>query len=390
MTWPSGLSQNQQLACPRCQEKFPISETVFLCPEPHCRACKNPLPGQPPQWSGKPLFRPPRYAYSVPCPFSPHTAYVKICPRCWSPLPISSGKSSTVAIIGASASGKTCFMTALIRQIRRQLARRSSLEMSLEWDDDAGRQYFREQERTIFHECTLPEQTQRESPLASLQFTIRFPISGWLSRLRYGSQGVVSVVCPDPSGEFFEKLEDAYYLNYLSQARAVLLMVDPMTSEVYRRRRKAQGKDIPYEGTSSADALRSFVTALRRATNQEQGTINKELAVVMAKCDEEGMFDPDQPKYAADLPRQGRLYNPQIAEDISELVLQHMEDLELEEVAALARQSFKSVCFFAASALGSPPVINEVNGQLRCYLRDPQPRRVEEPLLWILHQWGYI
>ncbi len=406
-----------ELACPKCQEKFSESDVAFLCPEPRCRARDHPLLDSAPEWAGKPLFRPAAggYDYSVSCPFSPHTAYVKICPRCWKLLPLSSGRPATVAIIGSTVSGKTCFMTALIRQIRRELARASAYEMSLEWDDQEGKDYFKKQEQTIFFQNELPEANQKMAPIASLQITVRFPVRRRWRRIINGKQGVVSLVFHDPSGEFFENMDDVYYLNFLGRAKAILLMVDPMMSEEYQKKLRDEGKPLPpYKAASAAEALGAFVTAMRReskpgtktthnrlaalgkmfgrsALSRSEDKLDKQLAVVLTKCDEDGMFDPDHRQHRDRYPVQGREYDPALTQEISDRVAQHMEeDLGLAEVVALARQSFRRVTFFAASALGAPPLRIMENGKPRLKLKDPRPRRVEDPLLWILHEWGYL
>lgn len=399
--WRAGTSQGASLACPKCQRKFPAQEVAFLCPEPRCKAREHPLEGQGEQWEGKPLFRPARYNYTVPCPYSPHNAYLKICPHCWEQLPVATGRSSTIAVVGASSSGKTCFTTALIRQIRKELSRETAYEMSLEWEDQAGLAYFREQERTIFSDGMLPPPTQKESPIESLQITVRFPVRGLKRRMLKGSQGAISLVFYDPAGEHFESLDEVYYLHYLTTAEAIILMVDPFASEEYQAHLRRQGHDNPFAGrrvTGAADALSAFVMTMRREMNQHDGKLKKQLAVVLTKCDEPGMFDPDHRQHEDRYPVQGSNYDPTLAEEISKMVAQHMEEeLGMSEVVALARRSFRDVSFFAASALGAPPPLKKVindfgDAEWRQEepMRSPRPRRVEEPLLWILHRWGYI
>ena len=326
------------------------------------------------------------------CPRSLHKAYVKICPNCWEELPFTTGRSSTVAIIGSNVSGKTCFMAALVRQIRLRLSKEDSFEMSLEWEGSAGMEYFRGLERTVYHDKMLPEGTQMLGDLASVHITVRFPVRRLLTRWLRGAVGTVSLVLPDPAGEFFEHMDNVYFLNYLGNARAIILMVDPMMSEEYRDYLRKIGKEGPaYDAASAADSLRSVVTAVRREVGRRTGRLNKQLAVVLTKCDEKGMFDPDDRRYSNRFPRQGRRFDPALARDISGMVAQHMQEkLGLAEVVALARLNFQHVAFFAASALGSPPVRTEANGIIEMKLNKPEPRRVEEPLLWVLHQWGYL
>jgi hypothetical protein len=268
--------------------------------------------------------------------------------------------------------------------------------MNLEWEDDDSRAYFREKEREIFVSGTLPRLTLREGtegnePEAVMYLTIRFPVRGLLSRWRHGEVGALSLIIPDPSGELFERREDTYALShYLGDARAILLMMDPWASETYRRSR-GKGEVEDAAPVNPGDALNNMIQTLRGEAGL-RGKLDRDLAVVLTKCDEQGMFDPDDPKWRHQFPVQGRTYDPRLAGAISERVIQHAEEeLELGDVVAMARNNFRRVGFFAASALGSPPVLTtDADGAVMARLHNPEPRRVEEPLLWILHQWGYL
>jgi hypothetical protein len=163
-------------------------------------------------------------------------------------------------------------------------------------------------------------------------------------------------------------------------------------SEDHRARLKQAGKELPpYEASDPSTALGNFVQVLRRQIGQPDGLLDRQLAVVLGKCDEEGLFDPDDPRFAGLYPPQGRFYDERLAHEISAQVARYLRhDLGMANVVALARQNFKDVAFFAVSALGRPPVRIRQKGAVKVHLVDPEPRRVEEPLLWILHRWGYL
>lgn len=395
--FPSRDSGHEPIVCsnPDCpQQRFPARDLLFLCPGG--RYCPGLRKDRPPEheehYPDQFLFHASKYAYSAPCPHSPHVAFRKVCPYCWALQPVATGQSSTIAVIGSSSSGKTCFITSLIHQIERHLARRAAFQMSLEWNDQDGLEYFREHKREIFSHGRVPEPTRSKARIRSLQITVRFPISGRLRRWRRGKQGVVSMVFPDPAGELLENLNDAYFLHVLTRAEAIILMVDPFASPQYRdqwvrdeelRRRS----ELLIDGH---DALNAFVHNMRgQIGDLRKGRVSKDLAVVVTKCDEEGVFDPDADEY--DLPVQTYPYSKGIADEISERVEQHMElDLGFAHIGTLARQSFRNVAFFAASALGSPPRIVEENGEEVKRVDNAKPRRVEDPFLWILHKWGYF
>lgn len=373
--------------CPNPQ--YPASELLFVCPCPTCPGRgRDEIPGKPQQWADSTLFRPDRYAHAAPCPFSPHSAYVKVCPYCWREQPSTGTDASTIAIVGASISGKTCFVTGLIHQIHRELTGETSRRMSLEWKDEKGKRYFQAQEKEIFANNQLPSATKRRAEIETMNVTVRFPVAGWRRWVK-GGFGVIGLIFPDPAGEFFENLKNTYFLNYLVRARAVILMVDPWMSEQYRSTRRESGQPLdPVEGVAADEALNALVEAIRNGTGQHTGLIRKEIAIVLTKCDEDGLFDPDQEPHK--IPRQGRYFSRGIAAEVSRRVERHLrDDLGMHNVVTMARNNFRDVAFFAASALGSPPVRSVEGGRTTVRLRDPRPRRVEDPLLWIFHRWGY-
>lgn len=109
------------------------------------------------------------------------------------------------------------------------------------------------------------------------------------------------------------------------------------------------------------------------------------------------MFDPDRQMrrgrggWREPFLDQWRFYDPGLSRELSDRVAWHMaEELDLSGVIALARQNFRDVRFIAVSALGAPPLPAEEAGASPRLVREPRPRRVEEPLLWVLHRWGFL
>src|SRR5207248_10757052 len=120
----------------------------------------------------------------------------------------------------------------------------------------------------------------------SMQITVRFPVAGWWRRFRKGKQGVISMVFPDPSGELLQNLEEAYFVNYLSHARAIMLMVDPNASEKTKKKKKLVLEN-------AAIPLQALIDAVRNETGRREGLLNKQLAVIVTKFDEEGVIGLD-------------------------------------------------------------------------------------------------
>lgn len=420
--------------CPK--PKMRASELYFACPNQNCRGRDEPK-GKPREWARTALFIPQRFEHSVECPHNPHhRAFVKVCPHCWSRVAVGEERTETIAIVGASVAGKTCFTAALIRQIERVLSRTDMYRMSLEWDDQKGLNHFNNIDRTIFVQKRLPNPTQKQAELKVLQITIRFPVRGWLRRLRHGKLAVVSLLFPDPAGEGFETIEDAYTLGFLSQARSILLLVDPVCCESFHEQKQRVKRTKTAASTSTSPnpsggkardnftPLNSFMQRIRGETNN-LGKLPQDIAVVLAKNDEIERYFPDAPTLSQ--PYQGGDYDIDAATQLSERIESFMTNrLGLVNLVGAVRNGFRRSAFFAASALGeSPEEVRieaaekgeddsrggfdadlganvdpgfgmESSGGVQTIapaplrLKNPRPKRVEEPLLWLLHQRGLI
>src|SRR5207249_2616735 len=91
MFWRRSSLNDLKLACPACKEVFRGAEVLFVCPEPRCSSRALELPDRPPEWYDRPVFPVREFDHSVECPYSLHRAHRKLCPRCWTELPLSSG-----------------------------------------------------------------------------------------------------------------------------------------------------------------------------------------------------------------------------------------------------------------------------------------------------------
>ncbi|MFO0877899.1 MAG: hypothetical protein U0840_11145 [Gemmataceae bacterium] len=393
----------QELFCAndKCTKPIKVREVLFLCPNPLCQGKDSPRPGQPDERKNQSLFQAKRFGYNARCPHCDDLAWMKICPHCWDDLPEAAGNSSTIAVIGTSASGKTCFVTSLIHTLHEETSREDSFGIGLLWEGQKGLDYFRSQHDAIFKRNIVPEATLRKTVnLPSIQISLSVPVRRWLKRFLVGEEVSIPLVFPDPSGELFQDLNKPYYLDYLRHAEAIILMVDPFVGKKYQEWLREQNEDIPdyaLYAKPADEALNAMINAVSRGS--KTGKLNKTLAVVLTKCDAPGVFNPDK---AVDVrpdgtrgpfrEQGGGKYNPGLAGRISTRVARHLAaELGMPNLVTIAKRKFREVSFFAASALGKSPT-EEVDdrGRTVAKILDPQPRRVEEPLLWILHRWGYI
>lgn len=261
--------------------------------------------------------------------------------------------------------------------------------MRLVWTDTKAHEYFAVQEQRIYIDSQLPAATEKSAPAVYLEVQIQFPVRGWLRRLRKGRVANVSLTYYDPSGEHFESMNDEWYLRLLSKSGAIIAIVDPLRLAMDQHRRTSQRQ---------VDLLVTLIQQLRsRQSAQKTRRLNQLLAVVLTKCDQPGQFHPDDPVHEGRFPVQGRDYDPLLARRISDAVSHQLHcELAMDRLVQVARENFRRVAFFATSALGDPLIAHpEAHAEPSASdeldrAPGPTPRRVEEPLLWILHEWGYL
>jgi len=374
--------------------RHPQDKIYSACSNGRCSAKEREVLPEKPVDCRYHLFRPKRVDLPV-CPTCGQFASVRVCPECKYEIPAPNGPF-TIAVVGSSSSGKTCFITMLIHQIKTYLARPDLLRTSAEFETQAGREYFDDKYRKIFVEKCVPEANQKESTIKTIQITVRFPLEPRFPFYRK-SQAVLSLGFPDPSGEPLEDMEHPYFCEFLQTCSAVLLMVDPFAMLAYQNKLRDAGEDVSsYLYLRDATyPLNKVIKAIRMQS--PKGMLKQQLAVVLTKCDAEGLFNPDReydvkPDGSREkFPKHGIPYMPKLTDRISQRVAEHLtNDLGMASLVAMAENNFRDVRFFAASALGSAPVTEVRDGEEVKRLIDPEPTRVEEPFLWILNRWGYI
>ena len=353
-----------ELACSNreCPDPtFPASDVLFMCSN---HRCYEPMPNQPASIGRYTLFEVDKFRPLVECPHCRHDAYLLHCPRCFTRLPMGISERSTIAVVGARSSGKTCYITCLLHQIQRELGRQTSLCANLLSNDDAGRAYHDTQWTRIFKELRLPDLTSKQEVPEGIYLKMQFRLRArWLRKERQRRE--VPLLFPDAAGDLFESLKETYFQAYLRNASALILLIDPTPG----------GEDV----LKQKACFDNLIAVVQRGST---GPSDKSLAVVVTKCDEPGVFDPDEPP--SNYPRQGARYNRRQARRLGSRVEHYInEGMRHPELVTTARSNFKRVEYFAVSALGETP---SDDGKLT----DPVcPRRVEEPLLWILNGWGH-
>ncbi len=371
----------------------------------------------------------------VVCPFCFASCSVRVdgdsyepqaCPRCDSYIPEESLTSELfpVAVVGPSRCGKTHFLTVLAHQMVEEVVwptywsvtrvvRSSAAE-------DGGESFDRPSDDDFvnFEEWLYPQrgagrilgQTERRSserlPL-SLVMHISYETGGQNRRKEPRKKRDLLVALTDTAGEDllrtgWNDIVNKYPILGSGLAKGLIALVDP--AELARVREEIG--DTEKDPLAAERYARQGVELKVKATLESVLAIpqirkrmrNRPLAVCLAKCDalvERRRIDPQDvlASPAGALFRDDGLdglIDVGAVADISERTEAFLSEMNGRNTISKAASLFKYRAFFAIDALGSAISTAKTVGEDRVIMRSPNPRRVLDPLLYLLWQYGLV
>ncbi len=359
---------------PQCLHEFPVEEMLFGSfegkgePQTGRHGLLSRIRGLPPQppmdSSGKRLTR-------------------KLCPNpmCRQDLPWTAGtqESLLIGLVGAKSSGKTHYITSLIRRLQTQVG--DDLSMSCtHCTDDTRRRYNNEFYKPLFQDKTVFPQTVGTPP--PLIYDLTFDGSLWNS----GELRSVALVLYDTAGENFNDPQNVRTtVQHLRIASGVIFIIDPLQVQAIR---DAVPESVPkpqlnVEGDPS-QVLTNVLAELEngKVVGQNQ-RLTTPVAVVLTKCDvlrDAGLIDPNR-LWTTDKRHIGA-FDDQAQEDMNGM-MGELVHRWCSPAYHIIMTRFSRHAFFGVSATGCAP------DRKNCY-KYVSPWRVEDPLLWLLAEQRVI
>ncbi|MFF2350870.1 ATP-binding protein [Kitasatospora sp. NPDC058115] len=336
------------LICPSCPRRVGRAEIVYRCvagPDP-CAGDRRPAVG-------------PRTPSAAVCDGCGRTTARRHCRRCGERLP--EGRPGEpgriVAVVGPPGSGRSTFLAVLLHELRHGLGAELGVAL-LPGDDRTETGLRRHYERPLY------EEERALSPHAPGE-GFR-PLVHRLSRGHGRRERSLTLVLLDTPA-------DADARPALAAADAAVLLLDP-------RDLPGTGLGRPGRGTRSAEALDRVIDALPRDAG---GRIGVPVAVGLAKFDLPApLLPPYSPLHRRRRPRPG--FDP-VDRAIVDTELRALLELWQGDAALRRlREGRAEHQLFAFSALGAPPRPGATPPG------GPRPHRVEDPLLWLLHRFGFL
>jgi hypothetical protein len=313
---------------------------------------------------------------------------VRACPVCHTPLSatFAESRSPLIGIVGGKGAGKTVFTAVLHHELGTTVRRRFQADIRLTGDQQGGAgspiQWLERNVNQLFDDKKLLDQTR------SADGGIRPPVVvEWRQpKTRLGRTSFDTTVLSfyDAAGEDQTSREAVHTQAYLGVARGLILLLDPWQLPGARA-----AIDVPEQVLRDATPplqVLDMITNMLRTTHQVKARrkVAVPLAVVFAKID--AFFDelgPDHPLRSKPVVQPG--YDEEAGQSTHEHVRAMLHEYGSDDVDLHLSHNYATFRYFAVSALGAPPdyETDVVNGSVR-------PFRVEEPLLWLLNQFGVI
>lgn len=312
---------------------------------------------------------------SANCPRCTKKTTTRACPICHSELPYGIDRSpgKTIAIIGAKESGKSHYIAVLIQQIR-QLAYMFGWSMHA-MNDETIRLY-----ETRFHQ-PLYKRKETIRATAAADIDAHKPL---FYSLRFRNlDETITLVFFDTAGENLDSESRISKVNrYIYNAAGIILLLDPL--QLPRVRARLPEEALPRENSETGLILQRTANVIRTGTGTSPGKkIKIPLALTFSKMDAlKPVLGSEAPLYLPSEHRGG--VSLADFKRIDRFVGNWVDYLDENGSMHKGLNAFENISFFGMSALGCNPQASQKLDHV------PRPIRVEDPFLWILHQYGLL
>ncbi len=303
------------------------------------------------------------------------------CPELHKEIPreFLDGQSLPIALIGAKASGKSNYIGVLINEIRHKMSIRFNCTLSISCSEESRSYYQNYYYRPIFEQSNVVTATDA-GEIPPLIFPVRFLDNK--NRIK----NMATLTFYDTAGENFDSTEEMLVYNrYVPNSRGIILLLDPL--QVDSIRKQLTGKmTLPNKNTDVNEVLSRVVDNIRRVKNVK-GQIKIPLAIAFTKLDALEQFDilPQESclREESEHTKRGVFVNSDFEACDNEMraLLENFLDAELIQLM----KNFEKSAFFGVSSLGEVP-----SGGVKLSSDTVKPRRVLDPLLWLLAENNYI
>ena len=288
------------------------------------------------------------------------------------------GDGLSIALIGAKASGKSNYIGAVINEIRRKLVGPFNASLKLTVSEESKAYYDTYYYRPLFENGVVIEASaQGEIP------PLIFPLNFMNKKNKITKTAILTFY--DTAGENLDSNQKMLENNkYIPNADGIILLLDPL--QIPSIRAKLEGKiALPEKNTDVVEVLSRVIQNIREVHNV-RGTIKKHLALAFTKIDALEAHDIIREDSCLRSESEHLSRGKFVRSDFESVNIEMKDVLEnwLDEEILQLMKNFEKYSLFGVTSLGAVP-----NGRK---LADGgvSPRRVLDPLLWLLAENKYI
>jgi hypothetical protein len=342
------------------------------------------------------------------CDVCKRKSQTRLCPRCHGKLVdyIGECENLIVGVIGAKEAGKSHYIAVLIHELTRRIGPLINWDLSPA-NDETIKRYRRDFHEPIFKRSEKLPASRRAAVDGSMRMPLTYnlrlmglpwwaKLPSFLDNLRttgllkwLGLNDKADSVLADVVLSFFDTAgedlnsEDTMRVDnkYIYSSRGLILLLDPLQLEPVRTRLRGR-VPLPEVNTETSEIIARTANLIRAGRGIRRGKIHVPIALAFSKCDAlDSLFHPGHVLRRAawyDSSFDARQY-AEVQSKAEELLVEWGAGFLIQQL----RASFETYGLFFVSALGCSP---EGNGRIPLL----NPRRVAEPLQWLLATNGII
>lgn len=290
--------------------------------------------------------------------------------------------SLPIALLGAPQTGKSHYIAVLINEIRDKMTARFNCSLDICCSEKSKKTYDIKYYTPLFKDGVIIEKTKTTEDVEPLIFPLRFMDSK--NRIK----NVATLTYYDPAGEFTNQDQaDKIYKNmrYIYNSKGIILLLDPLQVQSIRDRLKGK-MQLPAIHTDTAEILSRIIENIRNVKNIT-GKIKIPLALAFTKMDALEKFDILPPDSCLREESEHLKKGGFVISDFENTNIEMRDILDNwlnEEIVQLLKQ-FSNYAIFGLSALGDVP-----KDAYHVSDNGIHPKRVLDPLLWLLAENKYI
>lgn len=291
----------------------------------------------------------------------------RVCPHCHNPLPPNYGKYPVkfLSVIGISSAGKTVFLSKLIQRITSYAA---GLGMSALPANESSRNFIKDNK--VAKDTPLPGGTPVEYLSQPLFYNLTYRLNGKYEKRMFVIYDIAGEICVNTA-----KIHR--YAKFVQHSDGMFILLDPQQFSCLGGKAPGLVENVlsTINNVFADTGINTVPLALciSKSDIMRQANLLPEICFTDVRTIDDGNGN--------------KLFCATDYNEISNYLSNLFEKNESDIKVAL-EMNYRNFNYFAFTTLNCN-VITDENGQ-QFPEKEPEPKRIEEPLFWMFKQFGFI